>query len=99
MFAVARRVCGSVLVVTALLSVDSDVETQQHAGYQGGPDSVLAPGFRPPASTPPLGVLEPEAGRTIRQIRHLPGAPGPIEGILGPPKCPLYIFFIVFYSQ
>ena len=32
------------------------------------------------------------AGRTIRQTRHLPGAPGPIEGFWGPQNAPMHIF-------
>ena len=35
------------------------------------------------------------AGRTIRQTRHLPGAPGPIEGFWGPQI--FYLFFILFF--
>ena len=35
------------------------------------------------------------AGRTIRQTRHLPGAPGPIEGFWGP-QIYLFIYLFIF---
>ena len=38
------------------------------------------------------GWLHAVAGRTIRQTRHLPGAPGPIEGFWGPQNAPMHIF-------
>ena len=38
------------------------------------------------------GIPTSGAGRTIRQTRHLPGAPGPIEGFWGPQ----FFFFFTF---